>query len=229
MKVNDATGTNPYDSIIIEDSGELHEKFAEHMQEMFDKLKRGETQPVYQIGAQAFTVDEWEKFLDNFDEAQEAIRAALEEETGKAMTEPESTSIAREPDEISLQSLAAKSTICSHPSTWYQNLEQKEKAEAIQKDALKSAEAQEAIASSEAEGSGRKAEREAEEVKFITWYTPEGIFCRKLGQTDGYFWTIPFENDSQYQKVLAYLDETKDMANPQFAADKSFWTAFLAE
>ena len=161
MKVDDAGSSNPYNPLIIQDSGELREKFVERMQEMFEKLKRGETQPVYQIGAQAFTLEEWDKFLENFDEAQEAIRAALEEETGHPMTEPESTSITREPEEISLFSLAAKSTICSHPSAWYQKLRQKEKAEAIEENTLKSAEAQEAIVSSEAEGVKRKADEEA--------------------------------------------------------------------
>ena len=161
MKVDDAGSSNPYNPLIIQDSGELREKFVEHMQEMFEKLKRGETQPVYQIGAQSFTLEEWDKFLKNFDEAQEAIRAALEEETGHPMTEPESTSITEEPEEMSLFSLAAKSTICSHPSAWYQKLTQKEKAEEIQENALKSAEAQEAIVSSEAEGAKRKADEEA--------------------------------------------------------------------
>ena len=161
MKVDDASSSNPYNPLIIKDSGELREKFVEHMQEMFEKLKRGEIQPVYQIGAQAFTLEEWDKFLENFDEAQEAIRAALEEETGHPMTEPESTSITEEPEEMSLFSLAAKSTICSHPSVWYQKLTQKEKAEAIQENTLKSAEAQEAIVSSETEGAKRKADEEA--------------------------------------------------------------------
>lgn len=229
MKIDGNASSKPHSSLIIEDSKELRKTFIEHMQEMFDKLEHGETQPVYQIGGQAFTLEEWEKFLANFDEAQEAVRAALEEETGHRLTEPESTSITKDPDEISLMSLAAKSTICSHPSTWYQNLEQKEKAEAIEKDAQKSARAQEAIASAEAEGAGRKADKAAEEIRFITWYTPEGIFCRKAGQTEGYFWTIPFENDKQYQKVLEYLEANQHIANPQFAADKSFWTAFLAQ
>ena len=164
MKVDDAGSSTPYNPLIIQDSGELREKFVERMQEMFEKLKRGETQPVYQIGAQAFTLEEWDKFLENFDEAQEAIRAALEEETGHPMTEPESTSITEEPEEMSLFSLAAKSTICSHPSAWYQKLRQKEKAEAIQENTLKSAEAQEAIVSSEAEGAKRKADETATEL-----------------------------------------------------------------
>lgn len=229
MKIDNSVNAGPYDSLIIKDSKKLRETFVKHMQEMFDKLEHGETQPIIQIGAQAFTMDEWEKFLANFDEAQDAVRAALEEETGHRLTEPESTSILKEPDEASLMSLTARSTICTHPSAWYQKLEQKEKAEAIQKDAQKSAQAQDAIVSAEAEGAERKAKKEAEEIKFITWYTPEGIFCREVGQTEGYFWTIPFENDKQYQKVLDYLETNKHMANPRFAADKNFWTAFLAQ
>lgn len=229
MKIDDTVAASPYDSLIIKDSKQLRKTFIEHMQEMFDKLEHGETQPVYQIGGQAFTLEEWDKFLANFDKAQEAVRAALEEETGHTLTEPESTSIVKEPDEVSLQALAAKSTICSHPSSWYQHLEQKEKAEAIEKDKLRSAEAQEAITSAEAEGAGRKADKAAEEIKFITWYTPEGIFCRQVGQTEGYFWTIPFEDDKQYQKVLDYLETNKHIANPRFAAEKGFWIAFLAQ
>ena len=38
MKIGNAGSVNPYDSIIIKDSDKLHEKFAEHMQEIFDKL-----------------------------------------------------------------------------------------------------------------------------------------------------------------------------------------------
>lgn len=158
MKVNSTDSSNPYNPLIIKDSGELRETFVEHMQEMFDKLERGETQPVFQIGAQAFTLEEWDKFLKNFDEAQDAVREALEEETGHPLTEPESTSIMEEPEEKSLLDLAAKSTICSHPSAWYRNLEQKERAEAIKKDELQSARAQEAIVSSGAEGAKRKAD-----------------------------------------------------------------------
>ncbi len=56
--MNNAGSAAVYEPIIIKDSTELREKFVEHMQEMFDKLKRGETQPVYQIGAQAFTLEE---------------------------------------------------------------------------------------------------------------------------------------------------------------------------
>lgn len=106
MRIGNTNSLNPYESIIIKDSRELHDKFAEHMQEMFDKLKRGETQPVYQIGAQSFTLKEWERFLENIDKAQEAIKQALAEETGKEPPKPESTSVMKDSDDTSLQALS---------------------------------------------------------------------------------------------------------------------------
>ncbi len=222
-----ADSTEEPEPIILDDSKKLHEKFEQHMKEMHEKLKNGETQPLYQIGAQAFTVEEWDKFLANFDTAQEAIRAALEARTGEPSTEPEKTGVTTmEADEPSLEALVARSTICSYPSAEYAKLEQAEKAQAIKENAQKAAEAADAIQSAEAESAEKKAA--SGEVKFITWYTEEGIFCRQAGQTEGYLWTIPFENHAQYDKVMAYLDEMRSVENPQFAADKSFWTAFLA-
>ncbi len=222
-----ADSTKEFAPIILNDSQKLHETFVQHIKEMHQKLKNGETQPLYQIGAQSFTLEEWDKFLANFDTAQEAIRAALEAQNGEPSTEPKKTGItAIEADEPSLEALVARSTICSYPSVEYARLEQAEKAQAIKENAEKAAEASEAVQSAEPEGAEKKAA--SGEVKFITWYTEEGIFCRQAGQTEGYLWTIPFENHAQYEKVMEYLEQTKSVENPQFAADKAFWTAFLA-
>lgn len=223
-----AESTEEFAPIILDDTEQLHKTFEQHIKEMHQKLKNGETQPLYQIGAQAFTVEEWDKFLANFDTAQEAIRAALEAQNGEPSTEPKKTGVTTmEADVPSLEALVARSTICSYPSLEYARLEQKEKAQAIKENAEKAATASEAVQSAEAEGAEKKAADE--DVKFITWYTEEGIFCRQAGQTEGYLWTIPFENHTQYEKVMEYLEQMKSVENPQFAADKAFWTAFLAE
>ena len=37
------------------------------------------------------------------------------------------------------------------------------------------------------------ADPEDDDLRYITWYTEEGIFCRKAGQTEGYEWAITFE------------------------------------
>lgn len=40
------------------------------------------------------------------------------------------------------------------------------------------------------------ADPDDDDIRYITWYTEEGIFCRKAGQTEGYEWSIAFENSS---------------------------------
>ena len=46
-----------------------------------------------------------------------------------------------------------------------------------------------------------------EDVLHITWYTEEGIYCRKAGQTEGYEWSISFENKEQYNKVMEFIGQ----------------------
>ena len=69
---------------------------------------------------------------------------------------------------------------------------------------------------------------EGEDKQYITWYTEDGIFCREQGQTEGYFWSIPFDNKEQYNKVLSFLDRFDKKDNLQFSNDKSFWEKYLA-
>lgn len=64
---------------------------------------------------------------------------------------------------------------------------------------------------------------------YITCYTEEGIFCREAGQTEGYLWKIAFENTSQYDKVMKFLDELKADTDYRFAAREDFWRDFLKE
>ena len=63
--------------------------------------------------------------------------------------------------------------------------------------------------------------------RYITWYTEEGIFCRKAGQTEGYEWTIPFENAEQYNKVIEFIEQFPSDWNMRFAAHENFWNDFL--
>ena len=68
---------------------------------------------------------------------------------------------------------------------------------------------------------------ECEDKLYITWYTEDGIFCREQGQTEGYYWNIPFDNKEQYNKVLSFLDRFDKKDNLQFSNDKSFWEKYL--
>ena len=66
-----------------------------------------------------------------------------------------------------------------------------------------------------------------EDVHYITWYTEEGIFCRKSGQTQGFEWTITFENREQYDKVMEFIGQFPSDWNLRFAAHENFWNDFL--
>ena len=66
-----------------------------------------------------------------------------------------------------------------------------------------------------------------EDVLHITWYTEEGIFCRKAGQTEGYEWCIPFENKEQYNKVMEFIGQLPQDCDWRFASQEDFWKDFL--
>ena len=57
----------------------------EKMDELFAKIKNGETEPKYRIGAEEFTEDEWEKLLDNFDSIEDMIQELLKEKQKKEL------------------------------------------------------------------------------------------------------------------------------------------------
>ena len=57
--------------------------------ELVLKVKKGETEPVIQIGAQAYTEKQWKRMLESFDDTEkdikDRIREALEEMRKKRM------------------------------------------------------------------------------------------------------------------------------------------------
>ena len=71
------------------------------------------------------------------------------------------------------------------------------------------------------------ADPDDDDIRYITWYTEEGIFCRKSGQTEGYEWAITFENTEQYDKVMEFIGQFPSDWNMRFAAHENFWNDFL--
>lgn len=71
------------------------------------------------------------------------------------------------------------------------------------------------------------ADPDDDDIRYITWYTEEGIFCRKAGQTEGYEWAITFENKAQYDKVMEFIGQFPSDWNMRFAAHENFWNDFL--
>ena len=62
---------------------DLREEYArllkEKSEEIFTKIKNGETENSYQIGSQSFTEKEWDEFLSKFDSLEE-LKAQLEKD-----------------------------------------------------------------------------------------------------------------------------------------------------
>lgn len=68
---------------------------------------------------------------------------------------------------------------------------------------------------------------------YITCYTKEGIFCKESvfdgeSWTSSDFWSIPFTEEGQYERVMAFLERFPSDGNLRFAAHENFWQDFLA-
>lgn len=63
---------------------------------------------------------------------------------------------------------------------------------------------------------------------YYTFYTPDGIYCRKQGQSE-FEWQIQFEDESQYEKVMSYLQGLDSQNNLRFACHENFWQDFLTD
>lgn len=59
---------------------ELLQKIRDKIDEIYEKVKNGETEVSYQIGAQSFTEKEWDRLLKSFDSVEEELRKLVEEE-----------------------------------------------------------------------------------------------------------------------------------------------------
>lgn len=47
--------------------------------EILEKVKKGETEPVIQIGAQAYTEKQWKRMLESFDDSEKDIKDLIRE------------------------------------------------------------------------------------------------------------------------------------------------------
>ncbi len=63
---------------------------------------------------------------------------------------------------------------------------------------------------------------------YYTFYTSDGIYCRKQGRSE-FEWQIPFEDKSQYEKVMSYLQGLDSQNNLRFACHEDFWRDFLTD
>ena len=63
-----------------EEKTDLLGQLTAYQQELYYKIINGETERTFAIGAQEFTVREWDKFVERFDESEEYVKESMEEE-----------------------------------------------------------------------------------------------------------------------------------------------------
>lgn len=86
---------------------DLKSEFFAAVQEIYDKVKNGDTEESIPIGGQSFTIKEWDRFMNRFDKVQEGIRESIEEEIEKRKAKEEDRAVrqkvelAKEKDENS--------------------------------------------------------------------------------------------------------------------------------
>lgn len=68
VKENQESGTKS------EEPKSYREQILEKMEEMAENIKKGTIQPKFQIGAESYTIAEWEKLLEKFDAAEDVLR-----------------------------------------------------------------------------------------------------------------------------------------------------------
>lgn len=70
-------------NFLAEQSEDYRATFLEKMEELKTKIENGETETTFQIGAQSFTLKEWDRFLKRFDSLEEKIQELTQERIEK--------------------------------------------------------------------------------------------------------------------------------------------------
>lgn len=102
-----AVGARPTDGQTsdTEETKSYREQILEKMAEMEENIRKGTIQPKFQIGAQEFTIKEWETFLEKFDAAEEVLREEVEAQIEQRKEEADAAEL-----------LTSEVTKCSYPT-----------------------------------------------------------------------------------------------------------------
>ncbi len=58
---------------------EIMQMISKRKSEIMEKVKKGETEPVIQIGGQAYTEKQWKRMLESFDDTEEEMKNMIKE------------------------------------------------------------------------------------------------------------------------------------------------------
>lgn len=72
-------------------------------EEMHEKIKNGDIEPRYQIGAQEFSEKEWDKLLERFDKTEEELREQMRQEHEKRKEEAEEEALEKKNKDVAIQ------------------------------------------------------------------------------------------------------------------------------
>lgn len=78
-----------------EETKSYREQILEKMAEMEENIRKGTIQPKFQIGAQAYTIAEWEELLQKFDAAEEVLREEVRAQIEEAEKQAEEEALKR--------------------------------------------------------------------------------------------------------------------------------------
>lgn len=217
------------------------EQILEKMEEMAQNIRKGTIQPKFKIGAQEYTIKEWEKLLEKFDAAEEALREAVEEQIEEIKKQAAEESLRREAQ--SGMHDPKKATYVSETTAAYHapdvtGVPAQPAAEAAGTDIAKTDGIGDAEAAALLTDEITKCSYPTEDPEhphwYITCYGQDGISCKEA-YYDGTrwvnrdLWSLSYTEKGQYEKVMAFLERFPQDANLRFAAHENFWKDFLAD
>lgn len=225
-----------------EEPKSYREQLLEKMEEMAKNIKNGTIQPKFQIGAQEYTIKEWEKLLEKFDAAEDAlceeveahieeIKKQAEEEAAKraamfGMPEPaKMTDTSETVEEVSEKASGTKGmTTVSEIAAGKTDVEESDDTDDT--DAV-------ALLTDEVTKCAVPTDDPKKKHWYITCYGQDGISCKEA-YYDGTrwvnkdLWSFSYTEEGQYEKVMAFLQRFPQDANLRFASQEDFWKDFLA-
>lgn len=216
-----------------EETKSYREQILEKMEEMAQNIRKGTIQPKFQIGAQAYTIKEWEKLLEKFDAAEETLREEVQAQIEEIEEQAEKEAMMRaaqsgeaDPEKTTGVSDAAAVQTAGNaagPSV----------AQTTGSAAEPAIEEMAALLTDEITKCSYPTDDPKQKHWYITCYGQDGISCKEA-YFDGTrwvnkdLWSFSYTEEGQYEKVMAFLQRFPQDANLRFAAHENFWKDFLA-
>lgn len=205
------------------------EPILEKMAEMAKKVKDGTVEPTFQIGAMSYTMKEWDKLLEKFDAAEEALQEAVQAQIEEVEEQAAKEALRRELN--GKEEGTGKETAAVVTKSAAETIEAE--TTAAETGTVEDAEQTAALLTDEVTKCSYPTEDPKQKHWFITAYGSDGISCREA-YFDGTRWvnrdcfSISYTQEGQYEKVMAFLKWFPSDANLRFAAKEDFWRDFLS-